>query len=775
MDKPKRNFLDVMSMRGVTEEAISQKYERLLKTKSTSDHRLLNAVMGNNRIERGRRDHRSNYFIRNEIDRNSFLMPGQYFNTNLQCQLIFGPDSRVCPYMSPCRRLWCTSGSALSSTSSLRNENLSNDRHAYKRKLAATKQTDAGCKTQHQPWSDGSPCSNSSDEERFCVRGECVSLQAYLKNSSIVDGGWSDWSNWTECSRTCGGGVRSSFRVCNSPEPRNGGAYCLGQRQRYESCHVHSCPEGVADFRAEQCAQFNNRALKNLPNNVTWLPHYAGVPVEDLCKLYCKVESTGAYFLLKNKVLDGTDCLDFKMESGKCVDGRCVSSGCDHVIHSQKKLDECGVCGGNSTCRLIEGRFDGRSVHYGYNYVVKIPAGAINIRINLDGTADDDNSLALRSHNGSYLINGDAIISNYERVVFYDGVKIVYSGTGFVSSNETASSLVDQNVSAEEEMLRLSRHEQRLREEYNSQLDKLGRNRASYSRAHIERLHEQQNKIKEYRRQIQNLEQEISSNSGQTVKQRIKRPPFVESISIKQALRNDLIVEVLSVGRLIRPEIVYKFSIPSKETGGGDDKKAEDERVVENSDHLKQSLKHRKLIEEKSYSSKHPNEKKEIDRKQLNIDENNLRSNDQLILRKLEDYADERKHRRSNRVVRFRNETDRYVNHNIKIGQNLYVKRSAKRIQISCPPRQSMRSLMNSKWFKNGNEIPFSFEQLSASEQNSRDDERFAEEVEKNNAKTTARYQITRHGSLVIRNVKQTDSGIYACPFYISFSQIFVI
>lgn len=32
-----------------------------------------------------------------------------------------------------------------------------------------------------------------------------------------VDGQWGAWSPWEECSRTCGGGVSSSVRHCDSP------------------------------------------------------------------------------------------------------------------------------------------------------------------------------------------------------------------------------------------------------------------------------------------------------------------------------------------------------------------------------------------------------------------------------------------------------------------------------------------------------------------------------------------------------------------------------
>ncbi|XP_052780000.1 coadhesin-like isoform X2 [Mya arenaria] len=54
-----------------------------------------------------------------------------------------------------------------------------------------------------------------------------------------ISGGWGDWSVWSECSRTCGGG--SQYRRCDNPHPANGGVSCEDDFLQREDCNTHAC------------------------------------------------------------------------------------------------------------------------------------------------------------------------------------------------------------------------------------------------------------------------------------------------------------------------------------------------------------------------------------------------------------------------------------------------------------------------------------------------------------------------------------------------------
>lgn len=56
-----------------------------------------------------------------------------------------------------------------------------------------------------------------------------------------VKGGWSCWTDWSECSVTCGMGVKTRNRLCNNPAPQNGGQECEGPSTEEQPCDAGEC------------------------------------------------------------------------------------------------------------------------------------------------------------------------------------------------------------------------------------------------------------------------------------------------------------------------------------------------------------------------------------------------------------------------------------------------------------------------------------------------------------------------------------------------------
>ena len=66
---------------------------------------------------------------------------------------------------------------------------------------------------------------------------------------SAIPGGYTGWSEWGECSVTCGGGVQTRKRTCTNPPPSGGGPTCieqnLGPAEEQKECNSQDCGESV--------------------------------------------------------------------------------------------------------------------------------------------------------------------------------------------------------------------------------------------------------------------------------------------------------------------------------------------------------------------------------------------------------------------------------------------------------------------------------------------------------------------------------------------------
>lgn len=61
-------------------------------------------------------------------------------------------------------------------------------------------------------------------------------------NRIPVDGDWGLWTQWSSCSKTCGGGQQERTRACDFPRPAHGGHNCHGDVRGQRSCNSLHCP-----------------------------------------------------------------------------------------------------------------------------------------------------------------------------------------------------------------------------------------------------------------------------------------------------------------------------------------------------------------------------------------------------------------------------------------------------------------------------------------------------------------------------------------------------
>lgn len=61
-----------------------------------------------------------------------------------------------------------------------------------------------------------------------------------LHLTSPVNGEWTGWGGWSECSVPCGTGSQRRARTCTAPEPAQGGATCEGPGHETRTCQLRA-------------------------------------------------------------------------------------------------------------------------------------------------------------------------------------------------------------------------------------------------------------------------------------------------------------------------------------------------------------------------------------------------------------------------------------------------------------------------------------------------------------------------------------------------------
>merc|ERR1719494_582971 len=135
-------------------------------------------------------------------------------------------------------------------------------------KLGSEKESQQ-CETQACPvnggysaWSDWTKCTKTcgggeQERARTCTNpapahggSDCTKLGSDKESQQCetkacpVNGGYSAWSAWTKCTKTCGGGIQERARTCTDPAPAHGGSDCtnLGSERESQKCETQACP-----------------------------------------------------------------------------------------------------------------------------------------------------------------------------------------------------------------------------------------------------------------------------------------------------------------------------------------------------------------------------------------------------------------------------------------------------------------------------------------------------------------------------------------------------
>ncbi|NXM84534.1 ATL2 protein, partial [Oenanthe oenanthe] len=224
---------------------------------------------------------------------------------------------------------------------------------------------------------------------------------------------WGEWSSWSTCSRSCGGGVMSRERHClrqrlQMPQGTNS-TMCVGQAKHYQLCQQQPCPANTASFKQQQCSSFNAKAFGK--RYYHWMPlypdDYTSISNKP-CDLQCTTRSGERQLMARAQ--DGTSCKD-RTYQGVCINGKCEPVGCDGRLYSPRRMDRCRVCGGDgSTCHRVSGTFRRAVSQIGYVFITNIPAGATDILI--IERRKTENILALADESGHFFFNGNSGIDN---------------------------------------------------------------------------------------------------------------------------------------------------------------------------------------------------------------------------------------------------------------------------------------------------------------------------------------------------------------------------
>ncbi|XP_063693307.1 semaphorin-5B-like [Bolinopsis microptera] len=84
------------------------------------------------------------------------------------------------------------------------------------------------------PQHEGDECVGDASEDTDCNEQPCP-----------IHGGYSDYTDYGDCSKVCGGGTKTRTRTCTNPIPQHGGDACAGVASEDTDCNEQPCPRNA--------------------------------------------------------------------------------------------------------------------------------------------------------------------------------------------------------------------------------------------------------------------------------------------------------------------------------------------------------------------------------------------------------------------------------------------------------------------------------------------------------------------------------------------------